>query len=222
MKDGTLAMTGMLAALLALAGCEGAGEERRAARLQPLDGGYPLQASRGAEADRAMAEDPCRRRERGGWHSSIGHCEEMLPVQPIAGVLVVGFEEASFFPGAATIPDPDDPRRYRFSLEADFEQVRRLAGARDLPSYQAYRIGFVGRRTRYPVVIDCEGGRSYVFVANRVDEARYLGEMPAPDLDLPRPPPDTPFARSGEGGRMQQLEDQALANCFRKDAEGPG
>jgi len=214
----TAAMKALPAVLLVLAGCEGAGGERRAAQSQPLDGGYALQRSGGAEDDRTMAEDPCWRREQGGWHRSIGHCEEMLPAQPIVGVLVLGFEEASFFPGATTIPDPNDPRRYRVELEIDVDRVTALAelagSIPERPSYQAYRVRFTGRRTRYPLNIDCDGGRTYVFIADRVHEARYLGAMPDPDLDLLTPRSDTPFARSGEGGKIGQMEDQALAACF--------
>jgi hypothetical protein len=217
MKTGTCAkIAAMTAALLVLASCQDAGEERRAPQAQPLDGGYPLQPSGGAEADRTMADDPCWRRERGGWHSSIGHCAEMLSAQPMAGVLVLGFEETSFFPGAASIPDPNDPRRYRFELEADFLRVRALAGrTRGGPPYQAYRIAFSGRRTRYPVFIDCSGSRGYVFIADHIREAHYLGAMPDPNADPPRPS-DRRFVRSGEGGKIRQMEDEALATCFRR------
>jgi hypothetical protein len=202
----------MLALLLVLGGCEGASEERLAAQDQPLDGSRPLRPSRGAEADKLRADDPCSRQEKGGWHSSMGHCEEMLPPQPMTGVFVMGFEENSFFPGATTIPDRNDSRRYRLELEVDPARVRELAGRKlNGPTYQAYRLKFTGRRTRFPVFILCSGDRGYVFIADQVDEAQYLGAMADPDLSAP--PPDKTFKRSGQGGKIRKMEDEALASC---------
>lgn len=217
MRPGTrIATRGTLALLLMLAGCQDAKEERQAQQNQSLDGGYPLSRSRGAEADKLMADDPCWRREKGGWHLSIGHCEEMLPPTTVSGVWITGFEESSFFPGATVLPDRNDERRFRIDLEVDGERIERLLGRKlENPEYHAIALAFVGRRTKYPVAIDCYGGRYYVFVADTVKKARYLGVMANPDrppLPSERPPYE-PFKRSGEGGVIAQMEEEALANC---------
>ena len=119
-------MKWMLTALLTLAGCGGAGGERGAPADQALDGGYSLSNSSGAEDDKIMAGDPCWRREKGGWHLSTGHCAEMLPARPMSGVFSAGFEEDSFFPGATTIPDANDGRRYRLHLEVDYARLTEI------------------------------------------------------------------------------------------------
>jgi hypothetical protein len=164
-----------------------------------------------------MAGDPCWRQEKGGWHLSAGHCEEMLPPATVTGVWVTGFEESSFFPGEAALPDRNDDRRYRIELEVDRDRIARLLGQKlEGPDYHAVALSFVGRRMKYPSSIDCYGGRYYVFVADKVEKVRYLGVMADPD----RPPlpsagsPYKPFKRSGEGGVIARLEEEALANCL--------
>jgi hypothetical protein len=214
MKLATIrAIDGMLPFFLLLAACGAVGEAQQTARDQPLDGGYPLKRARGAEADKVRADDPCWRKEKGGWHLSTGHCSEMLAARAMTGVFVTGFEEESFFPDATAIPGPNDNRRYRLQLELDQARLTALAG-RTLngPPYKAYRLKFTGRRTRYPVFILCNGDRGYVFIADRTDEAEYLGAMPDPD---PSPaPPDRPFNPTRENAKIAHMEDQALANCF--------
>lgn len=191
---------------------------------EPVDGGLPLTNMNGADAH--LAADPCWRREGSGWHYSTGHCTEMLPAQRITGVWVTGFEESSFFPGNTALPDRNDPRRFRITLEVNADRVGEMAGRGSAdfrrttdPGYQAYALTFVGRRTRHPLIIDCDGGREYVFIADRIESSRHLGLIANPDLPQPRGEgePRRPFQRSGEGGVIAQLEEAALARCFRRD-----
>ena len=195
---------------------------------QPVDGGLPL-TNMSSEHEAHLTADPCWRREGGGWHYSTGHCSEMLPAQRITGVWVIGFEERSFFPGNTALPDRNDPRRYRVELEVDADRVGEMAGRGSAddrrttdPGYQAYALTFVGRRTRYPLNIDCYGGRSYVFIADRIESSRHLG--PIADADRPQLPradePRRPFQRSGEGGVIAQMEEAALARCFHRREPG--
>ena len=210
------ATSGTLALFLMLAGCQDAKEERQAQDNQSLDGGYALSRSHGAEDDKDMADDPCWRRENGGWHLSMGHCEEMLPPTTVSGVWITGFEESSFFPGATILPNRNDERRYRINLEVNEERIARLVHRKlDGPDYHGIAVTFVGRRTKYPIAIDCYGGRHYVFVADTVKKARYLGVMADPDRPpLPsQRPPYEPFKRSGEGGVIAEMEEEALAGC---------
>jgi len=218
MKSGTQkAISGPLALFLMLAGCQDVKEERQAHQSQSLDGGYTLSRSHGAEGDKIMADDPCWRREKGGWHLSVGHCEEMLPPGTVSGVWITGFEESSFFPGATVLPDRNDERRFRIDLEVDPEHIARLLDRKlEGPEYHGIALTLVGQRTKYPVAIDCYGGRHYAFVAGRVKKARYLGIMANPDrppLPSERPPYE-PFKRSGEGGVIAEMEEETLANCL--------
>lgn len=218
MRFGTRKATSRtLALFLTLAGCQDAKQERQTQQSQSLDGGYPLSRSRGAEDYKIMADDPCWRRKKGGWHLSIGHCEEMLLPNTISGVWITGFEESSFFPGETVPPDRNDERRYRMDLEVDRERIERLLLRKlEGSEYYAIALTFVGRRTRYPVAIDCYGGRHYGFVADTVKKVRYLGIMANPDRPpLPSERPSyKPFKRSGEGGVVAKMEEQTLANCL--------
>ena len=201
----------LLVALLpvGLGGCE------RNATPQPLDGGRPLAWEMSA-ADETLLRDPCWRRERGGWHLSAGHCSEMLPTRKMKGVWVTGFEESSFLPGATAMPDRNDKRRYMIELEIDEDRVADMVGHRfDGREYHAIALDLIARRTKYPTSIDCYGGRSFSFVAYRINRARYLGTIANPDPP-PHPaklPPYKPFARSGEGGVIGRMEAEALARC---------
>lgn len=196
------------AALLALlAGCERGFDD------EPLDGGFPLDpVSNDADMERANADDPCRRRERTGWHYSIGHCTEMLAPQRMSGVWMRSFEISDFYPGASAPGDVDESRRDRFSLEIDADRVDALLG-RDTKGSDFHFIAltFVGRRTRWPD-IDCLRTRHYTIVVDHIERARYLqpapGELREGSLD---PPP--PFPPSGEGGVIGRLEAEAIASC---------
>jgi hypothetical protein len=131
----------------------------------------------------------------------------------ISGVWVNGFEESSFFPDATSIPDRNDPRRYRVELHASRDQFFKSREQYPAPSYLAFRVTFLGRRTRHPYDIDCEGGRYYFFVPDWMLSVRYLGPIADPDRPVRRTAPYKPFKRSGEGGVIRELEDEALARC---------
>lgn len=194
---------------LLLGGCEGRDER------EPLDGGYPLETQRmDLDTEKMLASDPCWRKEHGGWHLSAGHCSEMLPPQKMAGVWVTGFEESSFFPDATSIPDRNDPRRYMINLEIDNERIATLVG-RDIEDseYHAIALTLVARRTKYPSSIGCDGRRAFSIVAYRIVDARYLGTVGNPDRPTRSIARYEPFKRSGEGGVVGRMEDEALALC---------
>ena len=140
--------------------------------------------------------------------------EKMQLPQIISGVWVNGFEESSFFPSEAFIPDRNDPRRYRLELIVDKEQFYKLRGERpNLSGYVAYRVTFLGRRTKYPIAIDCQGDRHYYFIPDLFLQTQFLGPIADPDRPMPKPGRYKPFKRSGEGGVIREMEDQALAHC---------
>ena len=139
--------------------------------------------------------------------------DEMTYPKIISGVWVTGFEESSFFAGDAAIPDRNDPRRYRVELVAGRKLFDKVHDQYPNPGYQAFHITFLGRRTRYPYAIDCQGGRNYSFLPDWVLQVRYLGPMANPDRPVRQPGPYKPFKRSGEGGVIRELEDRALALC---------
>jgi hypothetical protein len=133
--------------------------------------------------------------------------------QVLSGVWVTGFEESSFFPGDTTIPGRNDPRRYRLELLPSREQVDRFRDQTPKRGYAAFSITFLGRRTKHPVNIDCEGAHSYFFIPDWIIRTRYLGPIADPDFPVPNHEPYKPFKRSGEGGVIRQIEDEALARC---------
>jgi hypothetical protein len=197
---------------LALLLCFALGPEYR---RRSLDGGVPLDLGR--DDGGIMAASRCWRREKGGWHYSIGHCEDMTDRTTIDGVWVTAFEERSFFPGLRERPDPRDPRRYAVEIELDEEAVfSGVAGRERSPHGEAVYIRFAGRRTRDPVAVDCYGAPYFVFVVDRLIEARYLGPVePLPPgwwEQLARSPPDATVRRI-HGGRWGALEAEAIERC---------
>jgi hypothetical protein len=195
----------VLAGALALAGSS------LADMRKPLDGGSALQFEPFADAEAQHEKDPCARREKGAWHRSVVHCEEMLPLETISGVLVIAFEERSFFPGETQIPDRNDPRRYHSEPEIDHLLLANLPG-------QAWTNGavlmtFQGRRTRYPYYIDCEGHRAYTYVVHDLYSARYLGPVGKPDPSYFHRKPTKPFPFSGEGGKIGEMEKETAKGC---------
>jgi hypothetical protein len=135
----------------------------------------------------------------------------------MTGVWITGFEETFFIPGATSMPDRNDPRRYMIWFDVDGNRVGKLLG-RELVIdryYRAIALTFVGRRSKYPLSIDCHGGRDYLVVADWVVKARDLGIVPYPDrVPLPsKLSPYKPFKPSGEGGVIAQMEKVALENC---------
>jgi hypothetical protein len=189
------------------AGCED--------RTRPLDGGMPI-VFKGSEE--AVKEDPCWRREKGGWHLSMGHCEPTTSTATFEGVWVTAFEESSFFPGRKEKPDPRDPARFTIDIELDDEAVLRRAGARPGSAGwgEAVFLRFSGRRTRDPLSVDCYGSPYFVFIVDRLIEARHLGAMdPLPPRwfeEMARNRPE-PTVRQVHGGRWGELEAQAVEHC---------
>lgn len=186
---------------------------------RPVDGGRPLDFERSLEVQQILARDPCWRRERGGWHHSIGHCEAMSSPQRITGVWVTAFEESSFFPGATAIPDANDPLRFTQAIELNQAQIHRLTGpvSADLNG-NAFLLTFIGRRTRDPYSVDCTGMPHFSVVVDRLISAHHLGPMgPWSVKEM--------MARSGRveqrhGGRWGQLEAEAVERCFFADPSG--
>jgi hypothetical protein len=199
----------ILSCAFLLAACGPADDDR------PLDGGRPLQVSSGPEEDRENAKDPCRRRERGRWHHSAGHCEPMLPQMEMRGVLVTAFEERSYFPGIDSIPDPNHPGRAGTEIELDGEGLIQRIGIEPSSVHgDAISLRFIGRRTRDPWSVDCFGTPSWVFVVDRLIEARYLGPMsPATWLtpEMARARPVTVTVR--HRGRWGEEERKAVERC---------
>ena len=198
--------------LLALASCEG--EDMR----QPIDGGYGLDlGANDAAMEKILANDPCWRRERGAWHYSLGHCREMSDPEEMTGVWITGFEMSSFFRGSTAVPSITDWKRPITMLEIDAERVSRMVDHEfDGPESHAVVLTIVGRRTKYPIDRDCFGGRHYAIVADRVERTQYLGRLADELIDVPLAselPPYVPFKRSGEGGIIGQMEEEALARC---------
>lgn len=182
---------------------------------EPLDGGRPIRlGNRHADQSDLRDPDPCWRRERGGWHYSIGHCAEMLPLQRMTGVWTRAYEESSFFPGTTAKPDPDDLLRYTINLEIDPKQLDRFIGPKIVaPPGDAVALTFVGRRTKYPYNIDCYGSHYHTVVVHRVESARDLGIMAPPNFALFSERPRPILKRSGKGGVIGRLEVQAAAHC---------
>jgi hypothetical protein len=193
-----------------LLGSCGGGEDHRS-----LDGGYALEKPDPA-GDEHRETDSFWRRERGRWHWSVGHSEEMLAPQKVFGIWVRSYEISDFYPGARTERDIDEMARARFSLEIDSDQVEEIVGRQTEGSdFHFIALSLVARRTRYPL-IDCHGGRLYTIVAQRLEHARYLSTKftgQGGRTKLPRIPPWKPFELSGEGGVVGEREKKALARC---------
>lgn len=200
----------ILSVALALAGCGEAGDEDRS-----LDGGFPLQNAYNSEEDKELASQPCWRRERGRWHYSSGHCEAMLPAREMQGVWVTAFEESSFFPGATSIPDPNDPTRYATEIELDRDRIAQRIGREPANAHgDAIWLRFVGRRMRDPYMVDCQGTPYRVFVVDRLLDARYLGAMAPAELPTPEMVRSRPVTVSvRHSGRWGAEEAEAVEHC---------
>jgi hypothetical protein len=199
------------AAALLLAACGGPDTE-------PLDGGRQLSFGRSA-ADTDMSKDPCWRREKGGWHGSVAHCRAMTPPEKMTGVWVTGFEESSFLPGYTNIPDADDPLRFTYAIELDERQVRAMGGrAPGNPNGNAYLLSFIGRRTRDPYNVDCQGDPYFELVLDRLVSARYLGPMGIWHREALEAQRRVVTVARRHGGRWGELEDQAIELCYRRAA----
>ena len=178
--------------------------------MEPLDGGSPLHLG---DFDAEHVKGDCLwRREKGGWHYSVGHCLPTGPSQTMRGVWVTSFEESSFLPGRTSIPHPNDPLRFSQDLELDSEKVRQLTGSiRPSRNGDAYLLTFVGRRTRDPYNVDCQGVPYFSFIVDRLVSAMHLGAMGEYrwELDANRPP----TVRRLHTGRWGELEAMAIERC---------
>lgn len=181
---------------------------------QPLDGGNPLRFEDDPEILAMLAKDPCQRREKGGWHRSIGHCREMTPPRRITGVWVIAFEERSFLVGETRVPDPNDPRRYEDEIEMDIGEAFRLARRPPADAHgDAYLLTFIGRRTRDPTSVDCTGVAAFGFVVDRLLGAKYLGPMRPLDVDALKARALRMTVARRHGGVWGQMEEKAIETC---------
>jgi hypothetical protein len=198
----------MPALALLAAGCGGRDD-------QPLDGGRPIDFDTGPEMAKSLAADPCARREKGGWHLGIVHCERLLPAERTTGVLVVAFEERSFFPGRTTMPDPNDPLRYTHEIE--FDERRLDPAARSVPQGphgNAYVLTFVGRRMRDPYFVGCDGIAYFTSAVDRLISVRPLGAMAAGrPIDVAETLARPATVERRHGGRWGDRESEAIARC---------
>ena len=183
---------------------------------EPLDGGRAVSFSLHPESVRDLSDDPCWRQENGGWHHSIGHCEAMTRPEKMSGVWVTAFEENDFFRDTSIMPSSKDRRRNSTYIEVDQTKVHRLARVK--PSSgdgDAYLLSFIGRRTRDPFLVDCQGTPSFVFVVDHLLSARHLGFMDSlsrqeyRDDFKSRPVTVTRQHR----GRWGHLEKEAIKRC---------
>ncbi len=186
---------------------------------EPEDGGHALDLSHwDAEDEKIVSGDCMWRREKSGWHYSIGHCEEMLPSEEMTGVFVTGHEQRSYIPEARKIPDPYDARLSLAELEVDQAKLDRKTGAVPRDGYPAaYLLTFVGRRTRHPLHVDCYGDPHFVFIADQLISARHLGKVARWTMEEAlkrRPLPNGPVKRL-HPGRWGELEAQADEHCNR-------
>lgn len=181
----------------------------------PVDGGRPLDFPPAAQ-DSQYEGQPCTRRERGGWHQSVVHCERMTPAKRLVGVWVTAFEENSFLPDQRSVPAPDDPRRFASGLEFDSELAVGLSGHRPKdPNGEAYLLTFIGRRT-YDPSFDCYGRPSFTYVVDRLVSANYLGPVEPMKPSWWRTWKPLPWPRySGRWGEMQAAR---IDRCRKRSA----
>jgi hypothetical protein len=197
--------------LTLLAACHARG------RSNAEDGGRNL--ARGpfsAAEEETLRHQSCWRKESGGWHSGIQHCMPMARAEEMRGVFITAFEESSFIAGATGVPDPDDPRRYATEIDLEPSIVFGFAGAMPRSADgDAYALTFIGRRTRDPLGVDCQGRANFGYVVDRLLAARYLGAEPrAPHILTPAAMRARPvLVRKIHGGVWGEREAEAVANC---------
>lgn len=173
--------------------------------------------SDGESARRAEAAHPddCVGPNEAVGNNINGLCVKMLPAETMSGVVVLAFEERSFLRDETGMPNPSDPRRSLDPLEIGNAFYGQISGKRPDASAVAVRLTFEGRRSRLPWVIDCDGSRHYMFVVDRLHSARYLGGLAEPEagMRVPARSEKATFTRSGEGGVIAWLEDEAIKRC---------
>jgi hypothetical protein len=201
-----------LALSLLAAGCDAAFDD------EPLDGGQALHpATEYAEIEEHHANDPCMRWESRGWHSSVQHCRDMLPPQRMTGIWVRAFEISDFHPGAASFSEVDEGRRDTFDLEVFEPAVARRIGRPISGDLLAVAMTFIGRRTRVPW-IDCQRGRHFTIVVDRIERAEIVDTSGAPP---PTWDPPQIFPPSPQGTVLRRLEDENLARCNARRTSEP-
>lgn len=198
-----------LAALLGMTSCSGAPDE---------DEWYLYPGDVSAEQARQWAGSKCHRLWQGRWYVQAFNCEPMDPPHIVRGVLVLSFEERSFFEAPPEIPAANDPRRYLNELRIRRDDFRRLPpppeGGR--VSGQAYELVFVGERSHNPVTVDCQGRPGYDYGVDQLLWARYLGAIPVAREGWPGLPifSGAVTVRVRHGGVLGQLEAKALRECL--------
>ena len=209
---------GVAAALLLLvAACGKAG---------PDDGGRPLETGTISEPlEQAIAHDPCFRMEHGHWHQSVGHCRPMMPAERLRGVWLTGFELSEFVPNAARFAEAAAREGGAHEIEIDEEQVQRVAGVKHAgPGAGGYEIAFIGRRTRDPVDVDCQGRARFTIVVDRLLTARDAGTEPPPMRGITHAEMEDQLARLKalpttvavrHGGEWGKREAGAVERCRR-------
>lgn len=213
--DPRLASTAFVAAalLMLLGACD------RSGRSDAEDGGRSLRQGPVSTAEEeSLRHQPCWRKERGGWHYGLQHCLPMGRAEEMRGVYITAFEESSFIAGTTTLPDPDDPRRYANDVGLEPDIVFRFAGAMPASSLgDAYALTFIGRRTRDPLAVDCQGRASFGYVVDRLLTARYLGAEPRePHRITPAEVRARPvLVRKIHSGVWGEREAEAVAHCGR-------
>jgi hypothetical protein len=218
---GSARTAGAIAALFVLlGGCRPSG------RSDAEDGGPNLDRRQmSAAAEEGLRHQPCWRQERGGWHYSIVHCETMGAPETLSGVFIIAFEERSFIVGATALPDPSDPRRYANEIDLEPSIVFRFAGAEPKsPLGDAYALTFLGRRTRDPIFVDCQGQPSFGYVVDRLLTARHLGSEPR-GAHIPTPAEirsEPVRVRKIHGGVWGRLEDEAIVRCGHRNTRELG
>jgi hypothetical protein len=141
----------------------------------------------------------------------------MTRAEEMSGVWVTAFEESSFFPRDTAIPQPKDQRRYTSELHLDEDSVHRMASA--VPSSgsgDAYLVSFIGRRSRAPWLVDCQGTPHFTFVVDRLLGARRLGSLnPVSRQELRDDLKSRPVTVTRKhGGRWGEEEDEAIKRCI--------
>jgi hypothetical protein len=196
-------------------------------KAEPDDGGEPLELEALSGAlQNAADDDPCLRKEHGHWHRSVGHCRPMTGPERIEGVWVQGFEISEFVPGVRSFSQAAAREHLAHDIEIDEERVQQRAGIkREGPGAVGYAIAFIGRRTRDPINVDCQGRARFAIVVDRLLSARDAGteaptgpitraELEAEMARMRAMPVSVAVRHSGEWGKR---EAEAVARCRPRD-----
>ncbi|MDB5705767.1 MAG: hypothetical protein JWN66_2883 [Sphingomonas bacterium] len=86
------------------------------------------------------------------------------------------------------------------------------------PNGNAYLLSFIGRRTRDPYNVDCQGDPYFELVLDRLVSARYLGPMGIWHREALEAQRRVVTVARRHGGRWGELEEQAIELCYRRGA----